>query len=76
MKQRGQISSIVNEIGLCHSFIDSAGYVKTYMKEEHQTDIKPWVIRDVMKIDLDMRYKKVKSVSIHANSPKNLVLRQ
>ena len=76
MKQRGQLASVLKEMGLRHSFIDSTGYVNTYMKEEHQTDIKPWIIRDVMKSDLDMRYKKVKPVSIHANSPKNLVLRQ
>ena len=29
-----------------------------------------------MKKELDMRYKKVKPVSLHANSAKNLVLRQ
>ena len=34
------------------------------------------LIRSVMRDDLDMRYRKVMPVSIHANSPKNLVLRQ
>ena len=29
-----------------------------------------------MKKDLGMRFKKVVHVSVHANSPKNLVLRQ
>ena len=34
------------------------------------------LIRSVMRQDLDMRYKKVLPVSIHANSQKNLVCRQ
>jgi hypothetical protein len=33
-------------------------------------------IRDVMKRDLGMRYRKVVAVSVHANGDKNLILRQ
>jgi len=35
-----------------------------------------WEIRQVMRSKLKMKYKKVVPVSVHANSEKNMVLRQ
>jgi hypothetical protein len=32
-------------------------------------------VRDVMREELGMRYRKIKTVSLHSNSEKNLVLR-
>ena len=42
------------------------------------TDIKTTAgeVRDVMREELGMRYRKIKTVSLHSNSEKNLVLRQ
>ena len=59
-----------------HTFIDSVAMVKEKLSEESSMSWKSWEIRHVMRHDMGMRYKKIKPVSIHANSPKNLVLRQ
>ena len=58
------------------TFIDSAASVQKVLLEEHQMEKKQSLIRSVMRDDLDMRFRKVLPVSIHANSWKNLVLRQ
>ena len=34
------------------------------------------MVRSVMREELGMRYRKIKTVSLHSNSEKNLVLRQ
>ena len=62
-------------MSLANIFIDSVAFVQKRLKEEHHIEAKEWMIKGIMKKELDMRYKKVKAVSIHANSPKNLVCR-
>ena len=37
--------------------------------------VKEQQVRQVMKQDMDMRYRKIKTVALHSNSEKNLVLR-
>ena len=71
-----QVLTVVEDLELRRSFIDSVDMVKKLLEEEHDIKAKPWEVRNVMKKELDMRYKKVKPVSLHANSAKNLVLRQ
>ena len=51
-------------------------HVKKRLKEENQIESKEHLIRDVMKRDLGMKYKKVLPVPIQANSVRNLILRQ
>ena len=46
------------------------------MKSERQIEVKTAEVRSVMKHGLHMRFKKIKNVSLHANSDRNLVLRQ
>ena len=69
----GSIGHIIEEMSRANTFIDSVAFVQKKLKEEHHIEAKEWVIKGVMKKDLDMKYKKVKPISIHANSPKNLV---
>ena len=57
-------------------FIDSTMHVKKRLKEEKQIEYKEHLIRDVMRRDLGMKYKKVKPVPLQANSVRNLILRQ
>ena len=57
-------------------FIDSVDSVQKVLTKEHKIRLKPWKVKDIMKEDLDMKFKKVKPISVHANSAKNLVLRQ
>jgi hypothetical protein len=40
------------------------------------TSVKPSLVSKVMREDLGLRWRKVKDVSLHENSIKNLVLRQ
>ena len=46
------------------------------LQDELGVIIKRHQVLDVLKEDLGMSYRKIKPISIHANSPKNLVLRQ
>ena len=57
-------------------FIDSAQSVKKCLLDTMEVDASEHEIRNVMRHDLNMRYRKVLPVSIHGNSEKNLVLRQ
>ena len=54
----------------------SVGSIKEMMKEQQQMEPKTEVVRKVMRERLGMRYHSTKAISIHANSAKNLVLRQ
>ena len=56
--------------------ISTVGFVKNQIKEDAGIDVKDWVIRDVMRNELDLRYKKINTISFQGNSDKNKVLRQ
>ena len=58
-----------------NEFIDSAKNVQVYVKETEFKDVSIKKIRDVMRDDCQMSYRSIKRISIHGNSPKNLVLR-
>ena len=73
---KNKIVSVVKEMNDNNAFIDSAGTVLKVLEENHQIKAKQKEICSIMKHDLGMSYKKVLPVSIHANSPKNLVCRQ
>ena len=59
-----------------NAHIDSAQFVQTKVKEETEMDVPIKKIQNIMTEDLDMSYCKIKNVSLHVNSVKNLVLRQ
>ena len=67
---------IINEMNESKTYIDSVEQVQKVLTKEHKVQAKKQLVGKIMREDLGMRYKKVKSVSIHANSPKNMVLRQ
>ena len=56
--------------------MDSVEKVTTDVSQRLGRDLKPQLVHKVMKEDLDLRWKKVKVVSLHENSIRNLVLRQ
>ena len=64
---------IKNDFGC---IIDSAKAVANELSANRAEQIKESEVRSVMKEDLGMRYRKIKTVSLHSNSEKNLVLRQ
>ena len=71
-----RVSSIIGDLNTRDTFIDSVASVTKLLKEEHQIDTKEWVVRDIMKKEMGMSFKKVKAVSTHANSIPNRVCRQ
>lgn len=57
-------------------FIDSVASVKAAVEEEVDVEVTEALVRDVLTKDLGMRYRKVKPLSLQANSEKNIILRQ
>ena len=49
--------------------------LQNHLKETKDIDVKEWVLKDVMKKELDLRYKKIKQISWQGNSAKNKILR-
>ena len=74
--RREIIQSHVEELNGKREFIDSAAHVIKSVSKEHQIKTSEQEVRDVMKQELGMRYRKIKLVSLHSNLEKNLVLRQ
>ena len=56
--------------------IDSSKAVANDMNATYAEQVTENTVRSVMKEELDMRYRKIKTISLHSNSEKNLVLRQ
>ena len=64
---------ISNDFG---RIVDSAKAVADSINADGRKPVSENTVRSVMRDDLDMRYRKIKTVSLHSNSEKNLVLRQ
>ena len=58
------------------AFLDSISSVKQELERSHGLEAKRKDIRDVMVNGLGMSYRKITSISIYANSNRNLVCRQ
>ena len=56
-------------------FIESASVIVNKFNTEYEYNIKTHEVIDILKKDLSMSYRRIKPISVHANSPKNLVLR-
>ena len=70
------MAEAILEMNQYNVFIDSSKSVRAALKENTGIESKESEIREIMREDLGMRYLKVKPVSIHGNSDKNLILRQ
>ena len=46
-----------------------------HLKEEKGIEVKEWVLKDIMRTELDLRYKRIKQISWQGNSEKNKILR-
>ena len=71
-----RIKEAVNTMVDNHIFLDSVDSIHQTMLSQHQVDVRKKDVHHVLKHDLEMSFRKVKPVSVHANSVKNLVLRQ
>ena len=45
------------------------------MKDDHDLDVKPWAVSEVMRRD-GLRYKKIRKVPLQGNGDRQLILRQ
>ena len=75
MKQREDIAEALEEMNKLNVVIDSVQQVQKALSYGLDIKAKQKVIRSVMKYELGMKYRKIKSVSNTGNTPKNLVLR-
>ena len=57
-------------------FVDSAASVKKAVFELTERVVTEKEVREVLKHDLYMGYRKITKVAIHTNLPRNLILRQ
>ena len=56
--------------------VDSAKAVAESISTDDRKPVSETMVRSVLRDDLGMKYRKIKTVSLHSNSEKNLVLRQ
>ena len=75
-KQRIRMGKIIDDINKKDTIIDSTTALNDHLLKEHNIVAKDWVVKDIMKKELGMSYKKIKPISKHANSEQNLVLWQ
>jgi uncharacterized protein (UPF0216 family) len=73
---RQLVMKVVNDMAAKDDYIDSAQSISKVLAQEHQLEWRLAKIRDVMKKDLGMRFRKIAAISQTANSDRNLVLRQ
>jgi hypothetical protein len=75
MAERSKISGLVQKMVDEHQVIDSVKEVIKKIDGQHDAQLKAPQLRKIMREDLGLRWKKIKNVSLHENSIKNLVLR-
>ena len=73
--QREHIKKHVQVKNDFKSIIDSAKAVANDINAQDNMAVTERDVRSVMREELDMRFTKIKTVSLHSNSEKNLVLR-
>lgn len=74
--ERSKIAGLIQKMVDDHQVIDSVKEVIKIIDDQVSTQLKPPDVRKIMREDLGLRWKKVKEVSLHENSIRNLVLRQ
>ena len=76
MAHRGKIASGIQKMNDDNKIIDSVAMLSKTLQEKYGIEAKEKEIKSVLRDDLNMRYKKIREVSIYSNSERNLVLRQ
>ena len=74
-RQREAIEQTVVALNESRSIVDSANHVVAKVNALAEAPVSEQLVRSVMKEELGMCYRKIKTVSLHSNSEKNLVLR-
>ena len=74
-KNRQTVAKEVEEMLDQDLHISSLSMIKNHLKESKDIDVKDWLLKDIMREELDLRYKRIKEVSWQGNSDKNKILR-
>ena len=74
-EQRAAVKGVVEDMVASNAHIDSAKTVQKMVKNETQLTVPVNRIQKFMSKDFDLTFAKIKNISLHANSVKNLVLR-
>ena len=74
--ERALVAEKISQINEESEIISSIPSLASHLKETWGIDKKPGELAKVLKVDLGMRYRKIKGVSVNTNSERNLVLRQ
>lgn len=69
------IAAAMTELNQRDVFIDSVAGAQKMLSEQYELETKEAELKKIMKVELGMRFRRVKAVSMHANSSKNLILR-
>jgi hypothetical protein len=75
-RQLETIKQTVGALNQSRSIISSAKEVVIEVNVHAEAPVSEKQVRSVMKEELGMSYRKIKTVSLHSNSEKNLILRQ
>lgn len=73
---RAAVRSIANTMNQQKWPIESVGQLSDLTKQWSQVEVKPRIVRDVLTVDMGMRFRKINVTPLHLNSEKNIILRQ
>ena len=73
--RRKAIELLVQRLNDEDAFIDSAEAIQAKIKQESDLTVQQHEVRDVMKRDLGMSYRKVRRISDNSNIERSLILR-
>ena len=71
----GIIDSVTQVKQLAEERINQASDIDSFLILQPMVELKPSLIRNVLKVDLGMRYRKIHDVAVFSNGEKNLILR-
>ncbi len=75
-RRKEQIAGFVEGLNAERVVIDNAAQIVTDVGAQLGIETTEWEARSVMREELGMRFRKIKTVALHSNSERNLVLRQ
>ena len=75
-EKRRETGDAIEQMCKQEQFLESVAGVQESLEKDFDIEAKESKIREIMRTDLKMSYRRVKSVSWQANNNKNLILRQ
>ena len=73
---REKIKTAIEQMNQDDEVIDSVDSLREKLADRHQITVGGYLIRKVLRQDLKMSFRKIKSITMTENSPKSKILRQ